>query len=392
MVTPTPTNLRIISQTGRKIVDARFFSREGVLWLLAAFGFLVVGVVKSINLVILLSYVMLGIWLLNLVQAGRSLHGIRAIRRAIPPLFAGEVGEWEILLTRQGTTRGDFLVVESYGGVSSAWWISGLSPGMNYTLAVRARFSRRGRYLIVPMLAMDGSPFGLVRRSNVVAEGDEIIVFPRPATVDLDRLRGLLRWTWARTDDERHQVRRMMETGLEIHGLREYRTGDGYRKIDWKATARTNKLIVREFEESTPSRILLIIEPYLQLPAEQPALEQLESLFSVAAGLTYEWRRPVGGALSLIIAGEKPVTIDGPPGPGMIPHMLRAMALEKGGPAGDITSALMELSRGALKSPVLVLTTHPQSPTAAAAQALLGRTVTVLTIDAQSDWFELSKE
>jgi len=55
------------------------------------------------------------------------------------------------------------------------------------------------------------------------------------------------------------QVRRRGE-GTEFHQLREYRQGDPQRAIDWKATARTARLIAREYEEERDQRVLLLID------------------------------------------------------------------------------------------------------------------------------------
>jgi len=55
------------------------------------------------------------------------------------------------------------------------------------------------------------------------------------------------------------QVRRRGE-GMEFHQLREYRQGDAQRAVDWKATARSGKLISREYEEEKDQRVLLVVD------------------------------------------------------------------------------------------------------------------------------------
>lgn len=46
--------------------------------------------------------------------------------------------------------------------------------------------------------------------------------------------------------------------GVNILGIREYLPGDDYRRIDWKATARTSKLMVKEFEKHLCKDVLFI--------------------------------------------------------------------------------------------------------------------------------------
>ena len=48
--------------------------------------------------------------------------------------------------------------------------------------------------------------------------------------------------------------------GLEFHQLREYRDGDSPRRIDWKASARREALISREYQEERDQQILFVLD------------------------------------------------------------------------------------------------------------------------------------
>ena len=48
--------------------------------------------------------------------------------------------------------------------------------------------------------------------------------------------------------------------GLEFYGMREYVPGDDLRRIVWRASARTGKLMVREAEEGITDRIMIIVD------------------------------------------------------------------------------------------------------------------------------------
>lgn len=41
---------------------------------------------------------------------------------------------------------------------------------------------------------------------------------------------------------------RLKDVGTDFESLREYTIGDDYRRIEWKATARQGKIIVKEME------------------------------------------------------------------------------------------------------------------------------------------------
>ncbi|MFA4640823.1 DUF58 domain-containing protein [Pyrococcus kukulkanii] len=47
---------------------------------------------------------------------------------------------------------------------------------------------------------------------------------------------------------------------LDFHGLREYIPGDDIKKIDWKASARLKKLIIREFLKEKDSEVYIVLD------------------------------------------------------------------------------------------------------------------------------------
>ena len=46
----------------------------------------------------------------------------------------------------------------------------------------------------------------------------------------------------------------------EFFGLREYRDGDDRRSIHWRSSARSNRLLVREYEEEAQQRTTILID------------------------------------------------------------------------------------------------------------------------------------
>jgi uncharacterized protein (DUF58 family) len=100
------------------------------------------------------------------------------------------------------------------------------------------------------------SPLGLWQVTRRAAEEAPVRVYPN--------FQALAKYTLLATDHRLSQigvlqVRRRGE-GTEFHQLREYRQGDPQRAIDWKATARTARLIAREYEEEKDQRVLLVID------------------------------------------------------------------------------------------------------------------------------------
>jgi uncharacterized protein (DUF58 family) len=53
---------------------------------------------------------------------------------------------------------------------------------------------------------------------------------------------------------------RLLGEGTEFESLREYSPDDDYRWIDWKATAKTNRLVSRQYEAQRNQRLLIAID------------------------------------------------------------------------------------------------------------------------------------
>ena len=77
---------------------------------------------------------------------------------------------------------------------------------------------------------------------------------------------------------------------VSFHALRDYVPGDDRRHIHWKTTARTNKLMVRQFEETRRAHLAIS----LSINTEEYASEdEFELAISAAASIG---RRPSGNS------------------------------------------------------------------------------------------------
>lgn len=74
----------------------------------------------------------------------------------------------------------------------------------------------------------------------------------------------------------------------DFAGLREYHTGDSHKSIDWKATAKSNKLIVKEFEEDLPSGVSILLDLPDTGYEEDRAKDFFEKSITLAASMVWE--------------------------------------------------------------------------------------------------------
>ena len=74
----------------------------------------------------------------------------------------------------------------------------------------------------------------------------------------------VMKYTLLATDQRLNQMgilrKRRRGEGLDFHQLREYRDGDSLRQIDWKATARTRRLISRDYQEERDQQIVFLVD------------------------------------------------------------------------------------------------------------------------------------
>lgn len=134
---------------------------------------------------------------------------------------------------------------------------------------------RRGVISVGPVRTVRADPVGLVRRELVWTESAEVFVHPRTISIPSVST-GLIR------DLEGNPTKYLANNDISFHALREYLPGDERRNIHWKTTARTGRYMVRQFEETRRSHLLIA----LSLATTDYASEyEFEMAVSVAGSL-----------------------------------------------------------------------------------------------------------
>jgi uncharacterized protein (DUF58 family) len=142
------------------------------------------------------------------------------------------------------------------------------------------------------------SPLGLWQAKRRSGEEQAVRVYPN--------FRALAKYTLLATDHRLSQigvlqVRRRGE-GTEFHQLREYRQGDPQRALDWKATARTARLIAREYQEEKDQRVLLVIDCGRRMAAKDDDLSHFDHTLNAALLLAHVALRQ-GDAVGMLTMG-----------------------------------------------------------------------------------------
>ena len=136
-------------------------------------------------------------------------------------------------------------------------------------------FPHRGRLIIKDFELSTKFPFGFFNhRRRLPARETDLTVFPRPMPFA------------ERLDDAPIGAGQIATStrgaGQDLLGLRDYRPNDDLRNIDWKATARSQTLTVREFAGEDERRVTVILDHRLarkdqKLPTLREKLEAEQS-------------------------------------------------------------------------------------------------------------------
>jgi len=143
---------------------------------------------------------------------------------------------------------------------------------------VEQLFSSRGHVLINGFELSTRFPFGFFRfRRRLRARNVDIIVYPKPEPIG-DELHLLPTYAGRMAS-----VRRGM--GQDLFSLRDYQPQDDLRHIDWKATARSRNLTVREFTAEDERRITVVLDTRDLSDFEESFVPRFESGVVQAASL-----------------------------------------------------------------------------------------------------------
>ena len=136
----------------------------------------------------------------------------------------------------------------------------------------RQVFDRRGRLVIQNFELSTKFPFGIFRhRRRLQAKEAELIVFPQVEPLD-DQL-----------DDQPILAGRLGSakrgSGQDLLALRGYQPHDDQRRVDWKATARSRQLIVREFAAEDDRKVTVTLDTHIpdELFEKRPVRETIEA-------------------------------------------------------------------------------------------------------------------
>lgn len=268
---PFRITVRIFRGIRRRI--RLFFSRrreykitlEGIIFILITFFIGFAAINTNTNLLYLIMSMMMAFLILSGYLSTNTLRRISVKRLAVRHVSAKDEAMIQIEVRNGKKRMGsyslrvmDYLATGEPVGAGYLFYLP--ARGREY-VTYGVRFPRRGQYNLSRIRVTTRFPFGFFERSISVKQPQEILVYPQIINIQpvLDT---------ANIDLGEYETGRKGH-GTSLYGLREYYPGDSARFIHWKVSARTNKIMVREFEKEEKKKVTIVLDNHF--PGEIPA-------------------------------------------------------------------------------------------------------------------------
>ncbi|MCI9889228.1 DUF58 domain-containing protein [Micrococcales bacterium 31B] len=195
---------------------------------------------------------------------------------------AGEPAEGGIRVTNRATRASAAVRIEfRVGAERGSFTLPRLQPDETHEMGFRIPTHRRAVINLGPVTSVRDDPFALLSRTVYWTKVQELLVYPKVVRLPESET-GFLR------DLEGFPSLDISDSDMSFHALRDYVRGDDTRQVHWKSSARTGRLMVRQFEESRRSRVVIALDDHEAAYAKP---DEFELAISCAASVALETMR-----------------------------------------------------------------------------------------------------
>lgn len=195
----------------------------------------------------------------GVVMAHLRLSGLRIVALHADPVHAGE---WLHLRVRveSGKRSRDGVVLQPADGAPAMLPATLDAPDTDADVEIALPAPRRGLMDLGRLRISTTRPLGLARAWSGWRPRERVLVYPA-IEKNAPPLPG--------AGGDGTPRPRAQRSGEDTHHLRDYRSGDAPRQIAWKASARLDRLMVREYEAGSAKDVHLDWSSLRQMPYEQ---------------------------------------------------------------------------------------------------------------------------
>ncbi len=232
-------------------------TRFGIAYAALVFAMLLGSMNYASSLGFALTFLLAGLGLVAMHHCNNNLLGTRVRYAGAHPVFAGETAEFRIVLGNDAAAPRFELTA---GHAKREAGPVDLSPGETRTLALRLPTEKRGWHTLERCSVSTRHPGNLFRAWSWIHMDARCVVYPAPAP----KGRPLLA---AGGGDSSHG--RSDQGEDDFAGLRPAVPGDPPQRIAWKAYARNDELLVKQFASGEQAAELLVWDSLPELRTEE---------------------------------------------------------------------------------------------------------------------------
>jgi uncharacterized protein (DUF58 family) len=274
----------------------RWINVHRVLWVLCLVCFFVAW---NRGLALMYGVFSLGLALLLIshLMPRWQLHGLRMVRGLSGDLTAGQVGTLSYRLLSSGR-RYHVSVRERLPFAEGEHRLFFSTSGDNAVEHLSVQCERRGAYRLREITLSSAYPFGIVTCSRKISTPIlEVVVLPR-----IYELSGLPDPVVADANREGDVSVPQQGGHGQFAAVREYMQGDELRAIHWRASARLQQWVVKEYERTDRPVLLVVLDCRQMFLRGEGARSTFEDAISIAASMIHFASRD--GMQSLLVAED----------------------------------------------------------------------------------------
>lgn len=282
-----------------------------------------------------------------------------AISRKLPSSIA--VNRWtamELTISHRYRRRHTIELCDLYSNTiqfSQARHRIDLEPDrLTFKLQYQVRAVQRGEQIFTGVQLKTSSRFSLWHSIYELPTQTRIKVYP-----DFTAVAGYALLTndnHSRQFGFRHKPRRGQ--GMDFLQLREYRSGDSARQIDWKATSRRQQLISKEYHDERDQQIIIMLDSGRRMRAKDAELSHFDHALNATLLLSYLALRQ-GDTVAVLCFGHTNRWIPGIKGTRNINSVLNQLYdLHSGIETADFLIAAQDLVARQRKRSLVILITN----------------------------------
>lgn len=210
-------------------------------------------------------------------------------------VVVGDRAAGDLALTNERTRTVRNLRVElPVGNAVAVFSVAHLKGGETTDELFVIPTSRRAIIPVGPLTTVQGDPLGLLRRTQVWTDIEEIYVHPKTtvlSTIAAGQIRDL----------EGQTTNALSPSDIAFHTLREYVRGDELRHVHWRSSAKIGALMVRQYNDTRRSHVAVLLSTDLD---EYESDDEFELSISCAASVAVQALRD-DQTLTVIVGGEQ---------------------------------------------------------------------------------------